>query len=461
VGSLQQFERHVGCADDFSASIFSTEEVQRIALLDIRIFNLDRHGANLLVQRVSESSRRSSTSVSSYRPEESANPLSGITSSLLDEVPAESLSDAESSTEKAPHLGSELQLVPIDHGFSLPARITVPFFEWQYWPQARQPMTKNVRDYISRMDPLADASLLRNAVQEGSGLEVREGCVRTMLLCGTLLQEGAKAGVSFGEIADLMCEPPSLGLGQSWPFSSSIAREAEQRSSLDLSSQSRSPNTVICVPNQSDAQACSGMSEFDLALPVSVGEAGHISPGAIDSTAAIKGTHMTEDTETGKSRDSCDNSSIDSLELGKVHKENSSPDVDGSACCNPTSTEEMTMLQLFVAHAEAEAESKIRAIAMPAPKVIHNAPSSVQAASLQGSIEQRENAASLAGTSIWASTSTSALGSMSLPQPSATSARLASPPCQVKLSPYDEAFHAALRKRVSYFFQHLRKTHGD
>ena len=51
VGSLQRFVSNDGCADDFSASIFSELEVQRIACLDVRLFNTDRHSANLLVQR--------------------------------------------------------------------------------------------------------------------------------------------------------------------------------------------------------------------------------------------------------------------------------------------------------------------------------------------------------------------------------------------------------------------------
>ena len=84
VGSLQRFETSIGCAEDFGPSnpnhnpnpspspnpnpnanpnpkpnpnqdfgpvAFSTLAVQRIALLDIRLFNLDRHGGNMLAQR--------------------------------------------------------------------------------------------------------------------------------------------------------------------------------------------------------------------------------------------------------------------------------------------------------------------------------------------------------------------------------------------------------------------------
>ena len=38
-------------AEDFGPRAFSTLAVQRIALLDIRLFNLDRHGGSMLAQQ--------------------------------------------------------------------------------------------------------------------------------------------------------------------------------------------------------------------------------------------------------------------------------------------------------------------------------------------------------------------------------------------------------------------------
>ena len=39
VGSLQQFVHHDGFAEDYSPSVFSDLEVQRIAVFDVRTFN--------------------------------------------------------------------------------------------------------------------------------------------------------------------------------------------------------------------------------------------------------------------------------------------------------------------------------------------------------------------------------------------------------------------------------------
>ena len=48
-GSLQEFIPNIGTVDDFSTSIFSTLEIQKICILDIRILNMDRNEGNILV----------------------------------------------------------------------------------------------------------------------------------------------------------------------------------------------------------------------------------------------------------------------------------------------------------------------------------------------------------------------------------------------------------------------------
>jgi len=175
VGSLQRFVANEGSADDFSYSIFPTLEVQRIAVLDVRLFNTDRHGGNILVCR-------------------------------------------------HPNDASRLTLAPIDHGFCLPEAPTVPAFEWRDWPQARAPLEPAVLEYIARIDVLADAALLRgesggvvadsgNGGGSGGGSAsgavraVREGCVRTMRIGTLLLQLASREGLSLSDMAEIMCEP--------------------------------------------------------------------------------------------------------------------------------------------------------------------------------------------------------------------------------------------------------------
>ena len=138
VGSLQRFESAVGCAEDFSPSCFSALAVQRIALLDIRLFNMDRHGGNMLVQRCA----------------------------------ARQLEWAESGADAAAAGGGtagggggadSLHLIPIDHGFCLPERPTLASFEWRGWAQAAAPLEPAALEYVRRLDAAADAALLRRA----------------------------------------------------------------------------------------------------------------------------------------------------------------------------------------------------------------------------------------------------------------------------------------------------------
>jgi Phosphatidylinositol 3- and 4-kinase len=90
VGSFQEFVRCECSMDDLSPSKLSVEQVHKIAILDIRLLNADRNGANLLCRR---------------RPEDNT-----------------------------------LELVPIDHGYCLRSVCDVSWMDWCWldWPQLKQ-----------------------------------------------------------------------------------------------------------------------------------------------------------------------------------------------------------------------------------------------------------------------------------------------------------------------------------
>jgi len=50
IGSLQAFVNSVGPIENYSSSIFSVDEVHKIAILDLRLLNLDRNPGNILVK---------------------------------------------------------------------------------------------------------------------------------------------------------------------------------------------------------------------------------------------------------------------------------------------------------------------------------------------------------------------------------------------------------------------------
>lgn len=96
LGSLQEFVSHDCDTSEMGASLFDCQDVHRIAILDIRLFNTDRHAGNMLVRKPKPSGKLSA----------------------LDRLNQ-----------------PQCRLLPIDHGFCLPEALEPPFFEWLHWPQ--------------------------------------------------------------------------------------------------------------------------------------------------------------------------------------------------------------------------------------------------------------------------------------------------------------------------------------
>lgn len=149
MGAFQVYVPNEGDADDWGPGIFPRESVHRIAVLDIRTLNYDRHGGNILVTK----------------------------------------------------RDSKHDLVPIDHAFTLPETVqAVPWAVWMDWPAARQPMSKETLTYISNLDPNSEARILRDELGE----TIRPGCLRSLKIATCLLQKGAAAGLSLYDIGSLM-----------------------------------------------------------------------------------------------------------------------------------------------------------------------------------------------------------------------------------------------------------------
>jgi hypothetical protein len=169
LGSLQEYAPHECDTSELGASRFNVRDVQRIGILDIRLFNTDRHAGNILVRRV--------------RPHSSMARMDGT-----------SLADL--------HLSQPYELIPIDHGFALPEALEPPYFEWQHWPQALMPFGPDELEYIAKLDPRADADMLR---RELPGL--REESLRLLEVSTTLLKRCAAAGLSLSDIAGVVTRP--------------------------------------------------------------------------------------------------------------------------------------------------------------------------------------------------------------------------------------------------------------
>jgi len=95
-------------------------------------------------------------------------------------------------------------------GFSLESLLilqALPFqqfedctFEWLYWPQARQPYSPEIIDYIRSLNADEDIALLKF---HGWNLPVE--CARTLQISTMLLKKGVERGMTPFAIGSLMC----------------------------------------------------------------------------------------------------------------------------------------------------------------------------------------------------------------------------------------------------------------
>jgi len=150
-GSLQKFVIHDGCSEDISVNAFPVKEVHRIGVLDLQLFNMDRHGGNILFKKDSKDG--------SYT------------------------------------------LYPIDHGFSLPEYTSLgnAWFDWLNWPQAKQSFDKETKNYIENIDLDANLKMLERE------LGIRKECLNTMKISTTLLKKGAANELTLYDIASIVC----------------------------------------------------------------------------------------------------------------------------------------------------------------------------------------------------------------------------------------------------------------
>ncbi|KAI4355240.1 hypothetical protein L6164_004033 [Bauhinia variegata] len=149
IGSMQMFMENNGSCEDMGPGAFPVEEVHKISVLDIRLANADRHAGNILLG-----------------------------------------TDKENQTV----------LIPIDHGYCLPESFEDCTFEWLYWPQARQPYSRETVDYIKSLDAEEDIALLKF-----HGWDLPVECARTLRISTMLLKKGVERGLTPSAIGSLMC----------------------------------------------------------------------------------------------------------------------------------------------------------------------------------------------------------------------------------------------------------------
>lgn len=116
LGALQEFVRNAEEISGFGRTMFTDLEIQKIALLDLRLLNCDRNDENVLVVRNS--------------------------------------------------LESRCELVPIDHAYCLPAHLSIDCWDW-FWfsyPQVQRPICPEIIEYFQKIDIDENIKLLTKEV---------------------------------------------------------------------------------------------------------------------------------------------------------------------------------------------------------------------------------------------------------------------------------------------------------
>ncbi|KAE9615362.1 hypothetical protein Lal_00048508 [Lupinus albus] len=150
IGSMQMFVENSGSCEDMGPGAFPVNEVHKITVLDMRLANADRHAGNILISKEKEN--------------------------------------------------DQAVLIPIDHGYCLPTSFEDCTFEWLYWPQARQPYSKETINYIKSLDAEEDIALLKF-----HGWDLPVECARTLRISTMLLKKGVDRGMTPYAIGSLMC----------------------------------------------------------------------------------------------------------------------------------------------------------------------------------------------------------------------------------------------------------------
>jgi hypothetical protein len=263
IGSFQEFRDHDYDAQDISpakASRFPVKEVHKIAILDIRLFNTDRHGGNILVRKVYNAPNSRPQHLCDHADfcdfedivfgpqrrhmyDSDADENGALDSHMQFQMEMESDEEVADENEAAYDSSDcdddsvTYELIPIDHGYTLPHTLTGlvdSWFEWLNWPQARMPFSKETLEYISRLDAERDIVLLHQRF----GDWIRPECYKVLRITTLWLKTGAALGLTPYDIGQMMCrkniDMPSDLEKMCWEAEEVVQREGGEGIDLDL-----------------------------------------------------------------------------------------------------------------------------------------------------------------------------------------------------------------------------------
>jgi len=234
--------------------------VHKIAILDIRLFNTDRHGGNILIRKLSKASlgryRGSSPHHGdsdgedeklqnrNYDSDADENGLVGNNIQNL-QFQMDLGSDPDSDYDEEERYmkeevrymkgddEDEYELIPIDHGYTLPHTISGlkdSWFEWLNWPQARKPFSPEAKAYIARLDAEKDIAILKQKF----GNYIRAECYKVLRITTLWLKTAAEIGLTPYDIGQMMCMEPSQLEKMCWEAEELAEKQRDGENMNDL-----------------------------------------------------------------------------------------------------------------------------------------------------------------------------------------------------------------------------------
>ena len=203
-GSLQQFIHAKDTFEEIGSSMISDFEVQKIALLDLRILNCDRNASNILAQflpLMSTPQERDMAYKRGYRSNSVTSHESTGAESGADEhhfldfdIEDNSLNNGSSSFHG---IDGTYKLFPIDHGYCLPPKLHIEEFNWAWfnYPQISRPVHPEIKKYMLSLN-------IEEAIENlESHVTFSADTLFLLRLVHHLIVEGIKANLTLYDIA--------------------------------------------------------------------------------------------------------------------------------------------------------------------------------------------------------------------------------------------------------------------
>jgi hypothetical protein len=194
-GSLQQFINARDTFDDIGASVLSDFEVQKIALLDLRLLNCDRNASNILAILTPHSPKANN----GFKRNQNRSYSMSSHDSTGGESAGEDLIDFDDDIHMNRGSGS-YSLYPIDHGYCLPPKLFVTEMDWAWfdYPQISRPICPEIKEYMLSLDLEKSIDKLTSCVS------ISEDSLFNFRLAHHLLVEGIKNGLNLKEMSSLI-----------------------------------------------------------------------------------------------------------------------------------------------------------------------------------------------------------------------------------------------------------------